>query len=110
MSRTIQKNLTSITDQDEFMRHASDVIGNIQTTINGKLEFSNMLTQQVDVRFTAVSSDVQITHGLKKRGVKYIVVDKSATCDIVHNSTNLDTNDYIVLRSTALAFVTLLLY
>lgn len=110
MSKTVQKTLTSIDEPKEFMRHASDVISSLQSVINGQLDFSNMKTQLVDVIFTGVSVDQKIKHNLNKTGVNYIVVDKSGANDVVHNSSNQDTANYIVLRATATGFVRLLLF
>jgi len=93
-----QYDISNINDQKEFMRYASIVVGQIIDAINGKLDFSNLKTQQVSVTFNGANTNQSISHNLGKTGVSYIVASKSATCDIYSGSG--DTSSTINLKST----------
>lgn len=92
-----QFDLTKVKDPDQFMRFASIVTGQIVSTVNGGLDFSNLNTQQVDVTFPAsANSNLAITHGLGKTGVNYIVTSIDAACSIYRGTG--DTVEQVFLK------------
>lgn len=101
--------LGKIKEPADFMRAASEVVKDVVDTINGKLEFSNMKTQIVSVTFTSADSNTTVSHGLKKTGVQYIPISKSAACD-VYNGNVAQTSSTISLKGSAAATVSLLLF
>lgn len=107
---TSPTDLTSITDEKDFMRFTSQLINNIVDIINGKITFNdNITSQSVTVSFTAANTDTAISHKLNKTGVKYFPVSKSVACDVFNGSKSQTTNT-IYLQSTQIANVTLELY
>lgn len=103
--------LGKIKEPIDFMREASQVIKDLVDTINGKIEFTsqNMKLQIVSVTFSAANANTTVTHGLKKTGVSYIPISKSAACD-VYNGVGTATSSSIFLKGTAAATVSLLLF
>lgn len=102
--------LGSIKDATEFMKSASAVIKDIVDTANGKLEFdSNLKTQTVSVTFLSANTNTSVSHGLKKTGVKYFAVKKTAACD-VYDGTGQTSSSTMSLKGSAAATVTLILF
>lgn len=105
-----QFDLSNIQNSDEFMRYCSQVVGQILAGINGNLDFTNLLTQQVSVTFPSTpDTNLEIRTSLGKTGVKFIVTSKDVACDIYRGTG--DTNQVMYLKSTVGgASVTLLLF
>lgn len=94
------KQLQNITDFKEFMRYCAQAVDDIQTVVNGQVEFDqNFKSQTVIVTFNDANSDVMIRHNLNKVGVNYIVSNKNIASDFYHGS-GADTLSTIYLRST----------
>lgn len=99
--------LSNINDQEKFANYCGQIVDNLLSVINGKLEFdSNLATQTLKVTFVAANSDVVITHKLNKTGVNFDLINKPVSCDVYHGS-NQDTNSSIVLKCTQATTVTL---
>lgn len=110
MARVQQTDLTSIQKEPDFIRFCGQVVKSIQSALSGGLNFSdNFASQTVKVTFGSANTNRAIAHNLAKTGVNYIVVSKSAACDIFRGSG--DTSKQIVLQSTvANVNVTLVLF
>lgn len=94
------KQLQNITDEKEFMRYCSQAVGDIQTVINGQIEFgSNIKSQTVVQYFNQADVDVLINHSLNKKNVNFLVVNKNRASDYYHG-VGMDTVSTINLRST----------
>jgi hypothetical protein len=103
-----QHNLTNVTDQNDFNNKAAQVITGMQKQMNGNMTFANLNTQTVTVVFRFANIPQLVSHNLNKTGVKFMIMDKGASCDVYHPS-NLDTNSKINLGCTVATTVTLLL-
>jgi len=109
MAKLDNIDLGKIKDVNEFMRYCSKFCNNLFGLINGKLEFdSNLLSQTVEVTFTAINTDTKVSHNLNRTGLGYIVKSKAAACDIYTGTTEA-TNKAIYLKSTVATTVTLIL-
>lgn len=91
--------LSSIKDSDEFIRFASTLLSAIVDTVNGNLEFSNMIAETKVVTFPAANTNTPVPHGLKKTGVNYIVVSLSAAMTVYRGTD--DTKNVLNLKATA---------
>lgn len=105
------KQLQNITDTQEFMRYCAQAVDDIQTVINGQIEFgSNIKSQTVVQYFGQANSDVMIRHNLNKTSVNYLIANKTAASDFYHGS-GADTLSSIYLRSTVAGVTaTIILY
>ena len=102
--------LGKLKDIESLVRYIAPLLQELVKTINGKIEFdTNMKTQLVDVSFVTANADTEIDHGLAKTDVSYIVVSKSATCD-VYDGAVAASESRLFLKSTAIADVKLLLF
>lgn len=102
--------LGNIEDPTEFMRQASKLLTSIVDVVNGGLEFDkNLLSQTVDFTFTAVNTEFAVPHNLNRTGLNYIVVSKSAYCDVAR-VVNRDTKTAIYLIGSGIANVKLILF
>lgn len=102
--------LGSIKDANEFIRQASQAIKETVDTVNGKLEFdTNLKTQTVTVTFLSANTNLSVRHSLKKTGVKYFAVKKTAACD-VYDGTGQTNSGTMSLKGTTAATVTLILF
>lgn len=94
------KQLQNITDVQEFMRYCAQAVDDIQTVVNGQIEYGqNIKSQTVSVLFNQANADVMIRHTLNKIGVNFSVVNKNMSSDFYHGS-GVDTLGTIYLRST----------
>ena len=101
--------LSNIKDLDTLVRFTSQAINQIHDIIGGTVEFdSNILSQTISVRFAQANVFQAVTHSLNRKGLRYIVVDKLAACDIYHDATR-DSVSQIYLASTVATTVTLIL-
>jgi hypothetical protein len=97
---TVPTDLGKITDNGIFMRFCSQAIKDLQAIINGKIDFSSNITNQIiSVTFGAANTDLLIQHDLNKLGVNFIVVNKTKTCDVFHGL-GKDALDKIYLQSS----------
>ena len=95
---------------DDFKSLSAQAISEIVSTVNGQLEFDkNLLSQTVEVVFSAINTEKQVDHNLGKLVYKYFVVKKLAACD-VYSGTTAPTNNSIYLKSTVATTVTLVLF
>ncbi len=94
------KQLQNINDVQEFMRYCAQAVDDIQTVINGQIEFGvNIKSQTVVQYFDQANVDKQILHSLNKTNVNFIIVNKTASSDFYHG-VNKDLINTINLRST----------
>jgi sarcosine oxidase delta subunit len=101
--------LSNIKDLQNLIRYTSQAINQIHDIIGGSIEFDqNILSQTVSVKFNTANTEQFVFHNLNKKGLRYIVIDKSVSCDIYHNSAR-DTLSQICLASTVATTVTLIL-
>lgn len=101
--------LSNIKELDELVRFTSQAINQIHDILGGAVEFdSNILSQTVQIRFSQANVFQAVTHSLNRKGLRYIVVDKLAACDIYHDATR-DNVSQIYLASTVATTVTLIL-
>ncbi len=79
-------------------------------TVNGKLDFAtNFACKIIDVSFTAANTDTSVNHGLGRVASKYFPISKSAACD-VYAGTAQSTSSTLILKGTAIATVTLVVF
>lgn len=94
------KQLQNINDVQEFMRYCAQAVDDIQTVINGQIEFGqNIKSQTVVQYFDQANVDKQILHNLNKINVNFIIVNKTVASDFYHGVAR-DTVSTINLRST----------
>lgn len=103
--------LGKITDPLEFIRFASGVFREMQSIINGKVEFDlNIASQTQTVYFPSANTDLSISHNLGKSNINYLVAQKTGPCDI-YNGSAVTTTSTVALKSNAAGVtVTLILY
>jgi hypothetical protein len=103
--------LGKVTDPQEFIRFAAGAFIEMQSIINGKIEFdSNIASQTKTVYFPTANLDVSINHTLGKSSINYLVAQKTGPCDI-YNGSVATTESIVNLRSNASGVtVTLILY
>jgi len=101
--------LSNIKDLPTLIKYVSQAINQIHDILGGTVEFdSNINSQTVQIKFSAANTYQFITHTLKRKGLRYIVVDKSVSCDVYHDASR-DTTSQICLASTVATTVTLIL-
>ena len=101
--------LSNIKDLDTLIKYSSQAINQIHDILGGAVEFdSNINSQTVQIRFSTANVFQFVTHNLKRKGLRYIVVDKSTPCDIYHDASR-DNTSQICLASTVATTVTLIL-
>lgn len=100
-----------ITEAADFMKIVSQFLLEIQPIINGKIEFeSNILSQVVTSYFPTANVDLVIPHALGKTPIRYLVADKTRSCDVYRGS-KVETKDNVFLKSTVAGVtVTLILF
>ena len=101
--------LSNIKDLDMFIKYASQAINQLHDIIGGSVEFdSNILSQTLRIKFNTANVFQFVTHSLNKKGLRYIVVDKSVACDVYHTASR-DNVSQICLACTVATTVTLIL-
>lgn len=106
---TIQTDLGRIRDFESFVKYTAQCVQQLNTIINGNVEFdSNIMSQTVTIDFTAANTFQGISHSLNKVGLRFIVIDKSESCDVYHKS-SLDTLSQIFLACTKATTVKVIL-
>jgi len=101
--------LSNVKTLEDLIRYSSQGFNQLHDILGGSVEFdSNILSQTVSVRFAQANVHQAVTHSLNKKGLRYIVVDKLAACDIYHDATR-DNISQIYLASTVATTVTLIL-
>lgn len=101
--------LSNIKDIDTFVKYGSQAISQLQDIVDGGIDFDlNIATQTLDVIFTSVNTEVMVSHILNRKGLKFIVADKSVACDVYHNSSR-DNASQICLSCTVATTVTIIL-
>lgn len=103
--------LGRIQDATEFIRFASGAFVEMQSIINGKIEFDlNIASQTKVVFFPSANTDLTLSHNLGKSSINYLVTQKTAPCDI-YNGVTKTTDNLVSLRSNAAGVtVTIILY
>lgn len=88
-------------DEKEVMRLITIWAEQVAQTVNGKLDLaSNFNGVQLSVAFSAANTNVQISHGLNRAPIGYIVTKLSASM-IVYDGTSANTGTTLNLRSSA---------
>lgn len=110
MKVTDTYDLTQATDFQSFQVKASQVINDLVTAVNGKLELggTNVQSQIVSVTFNSASASVSVSHNLNKTGVSFIPVRKSKACDVFYAGS--ESSGSISLQCTQATTVSLLLF
>jgi hypothetical protein len=110
MSRmTIQTDLGRISDLPTLIKYTAQCIQQLNNIINGNVEFGdNIMSQIVSVVFNTANVGQYITHGMRSKGLKFFVVDKSVSCDVFHTA-SLDNDSQIYLTCTVATTVTIIL-
>lgn len=105
-----QAQIDDIKDPEERHTQSAIIIGEIVSKVNGQLEFDkNLLTQTIEVVFTASNTEQKINHSLNKLVYNYFIVSKLAACDVYDGGTD-PTSNAIYLKSTVATAVTLILF
>lgn len=95
-----QSDLSRIEELNDLIRLLSSWMNEVTPVINGKIEFDqNIRSQTVSVGFPSANTDTTVAHKLNKTGVNFLVVNKTAACDIYHGA-GTDTVNQIYLRSS----------
>lgn len=101
--------LSNIKTLEDLVRYSSQGFNQLHDILEGNVEFdSNIKSQTVQIRFAQANVGQFVTHRLNRKGLRYIVVDKLAACDIYHDATR-DNVSQIFLISTVATTVTLIL-
>jgi hypothetical protein len=92
-----------------FRTVVATLFSDILAAINGNLEFDkNLLTQTVDVTFTAANTEQAISHNMRSIVSDYIICKKSAACD-VYDGVSAATTSVIYLKCSQAATVRIIL-
>lgn len=102
------QDLSNIKDVDNVVRFYSQAIQAINQTVNGNLEFLNMISAQLTFVFTG-ANEIGMAHGLSKIPSGYIDYGKSADIRI-YDGTTPNTVDTIYLRSTGAGTIRVLVF
>ena len=101
--------LSNIKDLPTLIKYVSQAINQIHDIIGGSVEFdSNILSQTLSIKFNTANTFQFVTHSLNRKGLRYIVVDKSVACDVYHTPSR-DNVSQICLACTVATTVTLIL-
>lgn len=101
--------LSNIKDLDLLVKYTSQAISQLQDIIDGGIDFDlNIASQTIVVTFSASNTEILVNHTLNRTGLKFIVVDKSVTCDVYHNAKR-DNASQICLSCTVATIVTIIL-
>jgi hypothetical protein len=101
--------LGKIVKIEDFQRYCAKLFNDLMPVINGKLQLDeNILSQTVEISFTAANTQQEISHSLNKTGLRYFVIKKNVACD-VYDGTSDSTLDKIYLKCTQVATVTIVL-
>ena len=101
--------LSNIKDLNTLIKYSSQAINQLHDILGGSVEFdSNILSQTVQIRFAQANVFQFVTHNLNKKGLRYIVVDKSTPCDVYHDAAR-DNITQICLACNVATTVTLIL-
>jgi uncharacterized protein (UPF0262 family) len=101
--------LSNIKDLETFIKYASQAINQLHDIIGGSVNFdSNIASQTMSIKFNQANVEQVFTHSLNRKGLRYIVVDKSVACDVYHNAAR-DNISQIYLSCTVATTVTIIL-
>lgn len=76
--------VSNLKDLTSLLTFLSRALGDIASTVNGKLDFpSNFACQIVSVQFTAANTDVVVSHDLKRVPAGYIPIKSSVASPIL---------------------------
>lgn len=88
-------------DEKEVMRLITIYAEQVAQTINGKLDFaSNLNGKALSVTFSSANANVQVSHGLNRVPIGYIVTSLSASM-VVYDGTSANTVSTLNLRASA---------
>lgn len=83
----------------------------VQNLVNGQLSYvDNFKAQLIGVTFLAANTDQAVPHNLNSLPTGYQILRKSVTLDVYDGSQNVFQTSYVTLRSTAIGFVTLMIF
>lgn len=110
MSTIPQHDLTGITDVNQFMLYASQVVDAIQSALNGNLPPSALLSQTVVVQFITANTRTRIPHTLNKAVVRFVIIDVPGPAVVWRDTTAPGDVNAIYLECNFVQTVTLLLF
>lgn len=97
---TPQFDLNASKSPEDFAKFAPQVITQVINQINGKLDFTNLSTQQVSIKSPGTPNQAfTIPHNLNKLGVNFIIGSKDLPGDVYRAGG--DTVSTLVLKCTA---------
>ena len=92
-----------------FIKYATQAINQLQDIVDGSVDFDlNISSQTLVVVFAFSNTEQLINHTLNRSGLKFIIADKSVTCDVYHNAKR-DNVSQICLSCTVATTVTIIL-
>jgi len=101
--------LSNIKDLESLVKYTSQAINQIHDILGGSVEFdSNILSQTLSIKFDSANVEKLFYHDMKRKGLRYFVVDKSVACDVYHNSSR-DSVNQICLACTVATTLTIIL-
>ena len=97
-------------DSEELRRQLNRFVQDLETIINGKVDFDkNINCQIVDVGFAAANTDTAVAHTLGRPVRGYILVKSNVDASI-YDGTPTNSAQFINLKSSAIANVSILLF
>jgi hypothetical protein len=103
--------LGKIKDLETFIRFSSNAVMEMQSILNGKIEFdSNIPSQTKTVFFPMANMDLTVDHSLAKTNLSYLVASKTAACDVYNGSVETTVSTVTLRSSVAGVTVTLILF
>lgn len=101
---------SNIKSIDELVRFLSPFINNLQSVINGNLEFtSNFKAILLDTKFSTANLNTGIAHTLGRVPLGYINVGSNVATQL-YDGSSPNSADFIFLRSTVVSNVKLLIF
>ena len=105
-----QPDLSNIKTLDDLVRYTSQAMNQVYDILQSGVEFDvNIASQTLSATFPQANTEFMVTHKLGKTGLRFLVVDKSVSCDVYHNASR-DNKTQISLKCTQATTVTLILF
>lgn len=104
-----QPDLSNIKTLEDVVKFYSQAINQVHDILDGRVELdTNIDSQTVTYFFAQANTSYMITHKLNRLGLKFIVADKSISCDVTHDATR-DNISQICLSCTQATTLTIIL-
>lgn len=104
-----QPDLSNIKTVEDVVKFYSQAINQLQDILDARVEFDiNIASQKIDVTFAQANTWYFITHKLNRKGLKFLIADKSISCDVAHDASR-DNVSQICLSCTQATTVTIIL-